>query len=117
MVKFKIEIPDVPRKELDSLDKVLSQLFSQIDWVEMAGNKLSEKEKKPFANFRFVYGLNHQNKVEVDADGISLNGNFKTIISLNLPDQSYIQLESIIILESPYMRKILDQSSKKPALL
>ena len=112
MVKFKIEIPEVPRRELDSLDKILSQLFSQIDWVEMAGNKLSEEGKKPFANFRFVYGLNDQNKVEVDADGISLDGNFKTTISLNLSDQSYTQLESVLILESSYVGKILEQTAK-----
>ena len=117
MVKFKIEIPEVPRKELDRLEDILDKLFykkeENKERFEHGWESSSiEGKEGPYHCFNIQYNLSEIPYVELDAEGVTKEGNFKTIINIDIPDKIYEPIEKIISAEAPYFGKMFEKKAK-----
>jgi len=117
MVKIEIEIPDVPREELDKLEDILGKLLLYKDRWEFGGREyIKEGKEELTANLGFLYEFNQLKRIEVKAEGKTFKGRFKTKIYLDLPDQVFTQLEHNLLDNAPYIGNILEKAAKSKKL-
>lgn len=119
MVKFKIEIPEVPRKEIDRFGDILDKLLYRNEddrWGWGWGSSYTNgKEGGPYFHLGMEYKISQlslNTAIDIDAKGITGEGKFKVIINVDMPDKEYAQIEEIIKKEAAYIASILEKSSK-----
>lgn len=121
MVKFKVEIPEVPRKEIDRLEDTLDRLFYKgIDenkdrWEYGWRSSNTPGKEGPYRNIWIQYKpkkISNKPIIEIEAEGIAEQGDFKLKLDVSMPDQVYGEVEKIVSGSAPYFSKFFGKKIK-----